>query len=180
MSTSGSRVTFDLEKGHVRHAGQDNARQLVVPASVFARLLAASKDEALAAARELGHVVGERVSSTKRPDTSIDEGLAAIAEELGLVGIGAVSMEKWGRAVLFVVDDAPDLRDDFFAALLEGTLSEVVTTHPVRARSLGRGGGKLRIFVGRPATAARLGRMLDEGVGWGDAIVRLHDGEANA
>jgi hypothetical protein len=174
------RVTFDLEKGrvHLADARDDNARMVVVPAAALARLIAAAKDEGVAVGRALGEGIGARIGPKEDADASVDHALASIAEELALLGLGAVSLERWGRALIVVLDDAADLGEAFLAAVIEGTLSSA-TTRQVHARALGRTGSKLRVFVGRAATVDKLGTLLEEGIGWGDALVRLH-GEARA
>jgi hypothetical protein len=174
------RVTFDLEKGrvHLADARDDSARMVVVPAQALARLVAAAKDEGAAVGRALGEAIGARIGPSQDADASVDHALASIAEELGLLGLGAVSLERWGRALIVVLDDAADLGDDFLAAVIEGTLHKA-TSRDVHARSLGRNGSKLRVFVGRAATAEKLAGLLGEGIGWGDALVRLH-GEVRA
>jgi hypothetical protein len=181
MDDSIPRVTFDLEKGrvHLADARDDSARMVVVPAQALARLIAAAKDEGVSVGRALGEAIGGRIGPKEDANASVDHALASLAEELALLGLGAVSLERWGRALLVVVDDAAELGDDFLAAVIEGTLSKA-TSRQVHARALGRSGHRLRIFVGRAATVEKLGKMLGDGVGWGDAIVRLHEGEARA
>jgi hypothetical protein len=179
--SSSPRVTFDLEKGrvHLADARDDSARMVVVPAAALARLLTAAKSEGVDVGRALGEAIGARIGPKEDANASIDHALTSIAEELGLLGLGVVSLEKWGRALIVVIDDAADLGDEFLAAVIEGTLAKA-TSRQVHARSLGRSGSKLRVFVGRAATVERLGKFIDEGIGWGDAIVRLHESEARA
>ena len=173
---SPARVTFDLERGRVQLGSEDSARVVVVPTAALARLLAAAAGEGVAVGRALGEAIGARIGPSYERETSIERGLTSIAEELALLGLGALSLERWGRALIVVVDEAAEIGDEFLAAVIEGTLHKA-TSRDVRARALGRTDGRLRVFVGRPRAVERLSALLAQGVGWGDAVVRLHEPE---
>ena len=182
-------VTFDLAHGQVRLGEGDTARAVLVPAAVWARLVVAAGPEAArAAGRVFGETLGDRLAASLGTGTfvdgTIDAAVHALAEELAVVGLGALSLERWGQALVLVIESAPSsdaqpAMDDFVAAVLEGTLSRAAR-RDVHVRRLARDGAVLRTIVGSAAALGRLGKWLDEGVPWGDALTRLHAREASA
>lgn len=175
-------VTFDLPNGQVRlasgHPEADNGRAVIVPAAALAALAAAAGDgPAHALGRAIGESLGARVKA--RLDVSggsLDAVLGELATELALVGLGTLSIERWGRALVLCVSDAP------FAtasgdALLAAALSAMVSAasgREVHTTPLARDGRDLRVLVGNGASVERVQGWLTAGVAWGEAITRLH------
>ena len=176
-------VTFDLVHGQVRLGDGDTATAVLVPTSVWASLvIAAGPEAARAAGRAFGESLGARILSKLGVgafgDGSVEDAVYALAEELALVGLGALSLERWGRALVLVVEsssssDAQPVLDDFVVAVLEGTLVQA-SRRDVHVRRIARDGAALRTLIGSASTTARVGKWLDDGVPWGDAITRLH------
>ncbi len=180
-----SAVTFDLSRGHVRLSQGDSGRAVVVPAPA---LVALAKAAGPAATTALGNAIGLELGGRLRTRLAGIDGIRArtvevmateLATELAVVGLGTLSLERWGRALVLVVDDAPDESDELLAAVLGTTLAEA-SGSPLGARKLAREGRTLRLLVAGAPALARLETCLAEGVSWGDALTRLHAPEATA
>lgn len=174
-------VTFDLPTGGIQ---QGASRALLLPAAALAKLLeAAPGDAAHALGAEIGGALGARIRETVAIDTlSLDRAAGALATELALAGLGALVIERWGRALVVRLDATPFAgpnADRLLAAVIETSIAAATGRAP-RVLPIGRDGENLRMFVGRPDSVERVAGWLREGIGWGDALVRLHAGEAAA
>jgi hypothetical protein len=95
--------------------------------------------------------------------------------ELALAGLGSLAMERWGRAMVLVLDPCPLGADasGLLEAVLEGAL-EAAAGRPVRALVLDRDAGRARLLIAGGAAVARVRAWLAGGTSWGDALVKLH------
>jgi hypothetical protein len=170
-------VTFDLARGLVRL--DDDSARLLVPASALLTLLKAAGPQAAAAfARSLGEPLGARVAArlsgadairAASPETVVDQ----LGGELALVGLGALALERWGRALLLVVERSPLGEDpSLVGAVLEGALQGATgrAVHCVQLSS----GAQCRFLVTGEAAAHKAREWLQGGVSWGEVIARLH------
>jgi hypothetical protein len=130
--------------------------------------------------RALGRRLGARVSAkldAQVREASIDAVASALAGELAMAGLGTLVVERWGRALVLVLEGGSLGQgagaDALRAASLEAVLSRA-TGRDVHATSLSRDAQKLRVLVASAATVGRARAWLDEGVSWGDVIARLH------
>ena len=170
-------VKFDLPRGSVHGAGQERA--VLLPASAFADLvMAAGPEVTFAVAQTMGASIGRRMASRfggveAVAGQPIEEVVTALATEISLAGLGALSLERWGQALVLVVHHAPPLDRGFLPALLEGAIksSTGVSAHC----TLLSPEGALRILVGSQPTIDRVRAWLAEGTRWGDALVRLQE-----
>jgi hypothetical protein len=105
----------------------------------------------------------------------VDTVVEHLGGELALVGLGSLGLERWGRALVLVVDQSPlgAEGDGLLEALLEGAL-EAAAGRAVRALRLGRDAVRARFLIGGAAGVEKVRAWLAEGVPWGDALVRLH------
>ncbi|MBI2391828.1 MAG: hypothetical protein HYV09_19715 [Deltaproteobacteria bacterium] len=156
---------------------------MIVPAAALGVLAAAAGETAT---RELGRTLGrslgarvaERLSASGGHvrDASLEAVLEGLAGELAIVGLGALSMERWGRALLVCVSDAPvegAIGDALLAAVIEGMLA-AASGRELRTLPVAREGARLRVLVANVASIERVGEWLGQGLSWGDALVRLH------
>lgn len=172
-------VTFDLAHGLVHLEGAPS--RLLVPAEALGALTRAAGPEATAAfGRALGEAMGRRVAARLAAADGVEAASTAtvvehLGGELALAGLGSLGLERWGRAVVLVIDQSPlGAAGD---ALLEATLAaaiELAAGRDVRALLLGRESVRARFLIGSEAALARARAWLGEGVSWGDALVRLH------
>ncbi len=176
-------VTFDLAHGQVRLSqGADSGRSALVPVSVLRALVGAAGDEAAASAgRTLGKSLGGRVAARGDARAAEIGGVVhAFAVEIALAGLGTLSLERWGRAMVLRLEETPlagASADAFLAGVLEALVSTAVHRE-VRAVPLGRDGAIARFLLANAATAARATSLVAGGTPWGDVLVRLHARES--
>ncbi len=168
-------VEFDLPRGVVRGSGD---RLLVVPAGVVDDITREAGASAAAnVARAIGAACGKRVLS--RLDgvgnvlgASIESALSHLAGELAIAGVGALSLERWGRALVAVVDNSAISDNACVAAVVQGAIC-AATARPVACVALVREENSVRVLVTSGAAALRARGWLAEGVSWGDVLARL-------
>lgn len=171
-------VTFDLAKGLVHVEGAPH--QVLVPSEALVKLFAAASQEARRDfARALGEPVGKRLAS--RLGDASQATLEAVVEHLGgelaLLGFGSLGLERWGRALVFVVDGSPFGRegDELVAGVLEAVLVEATGRRP-RCVVLDRAEARVRILVVSETSAEKVRAWLEKGTSFGDVLARLHEG----
>jgi hypothetical protein len=168
-------VTFDLTHGLVHLEGAPP--RLLVPADAILRLARAAGPAAAAAfGRSSGEAMGARVRSRLAAgEASIEAVVEHLGGELALAGLGSLSVERWGRALVMVIDQSPlGAEGD---ALIEAALAAAVAGtagKSARAILLGREGVRARFLIGGHAGVEKVRAWLAEGLSWGDALVRLH------
>jgi hypothetical protein len=116
-------VTFDLSRGQIAKEGTD-ARLLVSASALVALCRAAGVDATSAFARATGQSIGAGIAS-RFERAGHDAGAAAIdavvehlSGELAVAGFGRLSVERWGQALVLVVDHGPatDAGDELLRA----------------------------------------------------------------
>jgi hypothetical protein len=171
-------VRFDLPRGSVRTRGDDD-RVLLVPAAALDDLVRSASPEAVETlGRALGAAIGRRaaVRMGDPQGASMDSFVAQLAGEAAIAGVGALSIERWGRALVVVVEDSP----------LVGTLLAPIVSSALEAASgrrtwcalLSRDDRIARLLVGSEHAIGRVRGWIASGVGWSEAVVRLHGGGA--
>lgn len=179
-------VTFDLALGLV-HLDDAPSRLLVPAAALVEVARAAGADASMRLASAMGEPLGTRVARRLSTGEGESPGGAGVAKatveavvdhlggELALAGLGALSLERWGRALLLVVDHCPleAVGDELLAAVLSSALRRA-TGREVACLPVMRDGARVRVLVTGPEPAARARAWLLEGVSWGDALARLH------
>lgn len=181
-------VTFDLVHGLVHLEGAPG--RVLVPAGALATLCASADAAAVAAfGKAIGQAMGLRVAarlaSIAEPDesgravgaraASVETMVDHLGAELSLVGLGSLGVERWGRALVVVVDHCP--LGGPGDALLEAVLGEAigaVAARPVNAVLLDRDSVRARFFLAGGAAASLVRTWLRDGVPWGDTLARLH------
>ena len=96
--------------------------------------------------------------------------------ELALLGLGSLRVERWGRALLFVLDPcAIDARGNaLLAGIFEGALAGLADRE-VAAVVVDRAGGNARILVGSVAAMARAEALVRRGSFFTEIVTALHD-----
>src|SRR5215471_5432641 len=179
-------VTFDLPRGVIRDGGP--SIRLLVPARALLALCASAPPDAVAAfARDVGDAIAGGV--TRRfaalgmavGSASVDEVVEHLGGELAVAGLGMLSVERWGRALVLVVDHGPAHADvDKILSPLLGAAVRGATGKEAETVCLGRDGQRARFLVTNRRAAEKVGDWLRAGVSWGEALVRLHAGSAQA
>ena len=90
-----------------------------------------------------------------------------------LAGLGSLSLERWGRALLLVVDASP-LADSAVLGYVLGAALSSATGRDVSVARLAKDGARSRYLVASASSVERASKWIAEGVSWGDVLVRLH------
>src|SRR5262245_44225278 len=104
-------VTFDLSRGQIQK--EDESRVLVSAHALVALCQAAGPDATSIFARAVGDAIGEAIARRferaggDAKGATIESVVEHLGGELALAGFGALSIERWGRALVFVVDRGP-------------------------------------------------------------------------
>jgi hypothetical protein len=171
-------VRFDVPRGSVRTRGDDD-RVLLVPTAALDDLVLSAAPEAVEAlGRALGAAIGRRAASRMGDpqSASMDSFVEQLAGEAAIAGVGVLSIERWGRALIVVIEDSP----------LVGTLLAPIVASAIEAASgrrasctlLSRDDRAARILVGSERGVSRVREWIASGVGWSEAVGKLHGGGA--
>lgn len=165
-------VRFDVKSGAASDAR--GARLVLVPASAIEALERTTPGALAQIGTEVGRACGARVAARLGGaagvrGATLELVVEHLAGELAIAGIGAVHLERWGRAMVFVVAN-PGVNSDAFAiAALSGALN-AATGNEVALAALGRDGGVARYFVGTPQTVTKAKSLVSQGKSWGDVL----------
>jgi hypothetical protein len=183
-------VTFDLQFGHIHLDGAPT--RIMVPADALVSLCQAAGEEEMAAyGHAIGEAVGRRVGvrlaggSANRHDAVRAAGLEVVvtqlAGELAVLGIGSVSAERWGKALVLIVDQSPlgEQGDDLLAEILQSALHALVNSS-ARVIKLQRDGVRTRFLAVSGAAVEGVRERLAAGESWGQVIAAMHRGGSNA
>lgn len=125
----GGYFEFDLAKGAVR--SRDGERLLVLSDNVVAPLVSAAVEAGdLTAVRRLGRQLGASAKGELGGDTGplpAEDVLGAAAGLLGIFGWGRLTVDRWGDALVAILDELPGLDTEHLgvAALLGGLFSSL-------------------------------------------------------
>ncbi|MDI1443708.1 hypothetical protein [Polyangium sp. 6x1] len=184
MYTNAGTLSFDLAEGLVRLGGE---ARLVVPASALMALWGGASP---AARRVFGRALGESIgrAAAKRLasegadlsrvmlDASPEAALSELAAAWALAGLGALDLERWGRALVFVIAGSPlgADGDELCEIALEGALS-VASGKSARVVRLERIEGRARFFVSNAGATARMRAELARGTVWAEVLAELDE-----
>lgn len=179
-------LRIDLERGQLSLAGMDSgsARRVLVPLESMSELLASCEPEAVTAfGAALGTDIGRRVQS--RLGSAIDQAslelyLEHLGGEVALMGLGNLSLERWGYALVLVlggVNESPAL-ERLVQALLEAALQRSLS-RDVAVVSFGRTGkgdepAALKFAILGPHTKGDVEAALASGKSYGEVLTELH------
>ncbi|MEO7331936.1 MAG: hypothetical protein ABI193_25390 [Minicystis sp.] len=172
-------VTFDLASGLVQLSGA--AARLLVPIEALSVLCEAAGPNAAATfGRAVGEAMGARVKARLEGESAVNEAsveamVEQIGGELGLGGMGSLSLERWGKAMVLVIDGSPlgPRGDGLLEAVLAGAL-DAATGRSVRSLLLEREEGRARFLITGDAGLEKVTSLLADGLSWGEALARLH------
>jgi hypothetical protein len=174
-------VTFDLSRGQIQK--EDEPRLLVSASALLALCQAAGADATARFAHASGEAIGDAIArrferaGADVKGAAIEAVVEHLAGELAIAGFGALSIERWGRALVLVIDRGLEGAegDRLLAPLLASAVSKA-TKVEARCVRLSREGDRARFLVSGPKGAERVRDWLLSGVPWGEALVRLHPG----
>ena len=176
-------LKFDFGRGQVTLQGQGSC--LVVPKEALLELLAAAGDEATRNfGHQLGADVGRRIAErlgTGVQRVSIDVFVDQLGGELALLGLGSLAVERWGMALVVVMNGAPAGKAGtaLLGAVVSGALQRALS-RDTAVIELARGDEGLRLLVVSKSAAPKVQQWLNDNVAWGEVIARLHEQRGNA
>jgi hypothetical protein len=183
-------VTFDLAYGHVHLDGAPS--RVLVPAGALAALCqAAGEDDTANLGFAMGDAMGKRAATRVSADAndrqaavraaSLERVMDELAGELALAGLGALSAERWGRALVLVVDRSPlgEEGDVLLAEVLRAAL-KAAAGRDNRVLPVGHEGERARFLVVSAAAVEGVKRRLREGAGWAQVVAALQHGGPTA
>jgi hypothetical protein len=172
-------IRFDLPNGSVRV--RDGERVVVLPAAAVDEAIRIGGDPvAVAMGRALGAACGRSVVARfGSPDAvraaALEDVLSELHGVLSIAGLGALGLERWGRAMVLVVEHAPVDGAALLEALVDAALREA-TARDVGSVAFPRGPeGAIRLLVANRETAARARAWLSEGISWSEVLIRLQN-----
>jgi hypothetical protein len=180
-------IRFDLARGAVQ-ASKHDERLLLVPSSALDDLILSASAEAVdALARSMGAAIGRRAAARLAADgagdgspaavrASVDDVVTQIAGEAALAGVGSFSLERWGRAMVAVLENSP-LPAVFLPPLVAAAL-ESAAGRAVACMLLERDERVARVLVASESAVARVRDRMADGAGWSEAIAALHGGRS--
>lgn len=182
-------LRFDLARGRVTVGS--GAPGVLLPADAIASVCRHLNADVLTDlgrgwGNELGRRVAERLSSDM-PKLTTAEMVDHLGGELALAGLGSLSVEFWGHALILAVSESPlrtgdaaskrqvDSGDRLLAAILEGALIRA-TGRALRVATLARVDDIVRYVACNEDTKEKIEALIAEGCHYGEALARLNDG----
>jgi hypothetical protein len=164
-------VRFELDRGSVHAHGE--ARVVIVPVEAIDAIASSSAADAVASA--IGTAVGKRVLSRIGDvrAATIEAVTTQLAGELAVAGYGALSLERWGRALVLVVEGSA-LPAAMLERVIASALSAASGSQGIACATLGRDATTARVLVASEGAADRARQWIASGVAWGDVLTRLH------
>ena len=175
-----SAVTFDLERGRVRVSDDEN-RLMVGADALLGLCQAASPDAQRAFGEKLGTSAGARVKEVLGDEkASVESFVDHLGGHLALLGLGSLSLERWGRALVFRLSNVPfeAAGDELLCRVLEGALKAAVGRACVGV-ILERKNAEVSVLITAEQGAQRVQAWLKEGLSTAEALGRLHLGDAS-
>jgi hypothetical protein len=176
-------LKFDFGRGHVTLEGQEFC--VIVPRQALIELLSAAGDEAARNfGQQLGADVGRRIAErlgSSIQQSSVEVFVDHLGGELALLGLGSLAVERWGMALVVVMQGAygDKAGTALICAVVAGALQRALS-RDAAVLELTRNESELRLLVISKYAAPRVQQWLDEKVPWGEAIARLHEQRGEA
>jgi hypothetical protein len=174
--TANQSVRFDLSHGAVR-AGTSDERHVLVPLAALADLASSATPSAVEAmGRAVGKAIGQRAAARMGDPAgaSLEAFVTQLAGEAALAGVGVLSIERWGRALVVVLEGS-SLPAALIASLV-GAALEAASGRAVATALLAHDAGAARVLVASDGAVGRVRAWIASGMAWGDAITKLHGG----
>lgn len=174
-------VRFDMKSGAASDAR--GARLVLVPAQALEALERTTPGALAHLGSEIGKGCGARVAARLGGDSGVRAAtlevvVSHLAGELAIVGLGSVHLERWGKALVIVVENPGVGSDGFMAAALAGAILSAANRE-VAVASLGREGNTARYFIGTQQTAFKARSLLSQGKSWTDIVATLQKAVAS-
>jgi hypothetical protein len=170
-------LKLDFDQGHVTLRGQGQC--LVVPKDALLDLLHASGDEAARNfGQQLGAEIGRRLVDRFGPGietASVETFVNHLGGELALLGLGALAVERWGRAMVVVIQGAPagTTGTSLVSAVVTGALQRALSRDAMPIELM-RSESTLRLLLVSKTVAHEVQNWLEQHIPWGSVLTRLN------
>jgi len=168
-------LEFDFGRGQIRMANA--SERVIVPCDALLALCEGATEDAVRdfgrrLGTEAGRVMNDRLGEAWQ--ASLETVLEHLGGELALMGLGSLSLERWGPALVLSFSHSPlgGAGDLLLGSVLEGAMQRSFGRDTV-AIKLTRDDQKVRFLMAGRAGAHKAGLWLAEGVPWGDVLSRL-------
>jgi hypothetical protein len=163
-------VTFDLQRGRVCAAPEE--RVVLVGAKL-------GPEGARGLGLAMGKAAGARIASslggvTKVREASLDVVVNHLAGELSVRGVGLLTIERWGRAMVVAVENPCATSGELIAGIIEGAFVES-TGRDLGTAPIGDG-NPVRVLLANPQSAARARALAGQGHGFSAVLTKLQEG----
>jgi hypothetical protein len=171
-------VRFDMKNGSA--SDPNGTRFVLVPVAALDALDRSTPGALAHLGAEVGRGCGARVAARLGGDGAVRSAtlelvVTHLAGELAIAGLGALHLERWGRAMVLVVGSPGVTSDGFIAAALSGAIA-ASTGREVAIAPLGRDGDTARYFVGAQPAVVKARSLVSQGKSWGDVLAILQRG----
>ena len=174
-------VRFDLRNGAASDA--KGKRVVLIPVEALSALGDGQRLALAMIGQATGQACGARVASRLGGDAgvrkaSLEDVVSHLAGELAVAGLGMLHIERWGRALVCVLAQAPIADEASLEETLSGALSSA-TGREVMCACMGAEGGQTKFFCGAAATADRVRTAVGEGKRPAEILASLQEGGAS-
>lgn len=170
-------LKVDFDQGQVQLRGQGPC--LVVPKGALLDLLqAAGSDATNNFGQQLGTELGRRMRDhlgTAIESARVETIVEHLGGELALLGLGALTIERWGQALVMVIEGGPAGKTG--AQLVSMVISAAIQrawSRDVSVVELVRTDHSVRLLVVSRGAADTVRQWLSEELPWGTVLTRLH------
>jgi hypothetical protein len=169
------KLTFDVSRGTA--TGHGHEAMVVFPATALEALLARiPPGDGRQVLSEVGAAIGKRAADSLGGTAAVRRSpLESVVAELGAqfaaAGLGLLSIERWGRAMVLTLEHA-SLGGGSITALLEGAFCAATDSRGECVLLSEQGGAKRALFTSSRA-AAQAREWVREGVAFGEVLSRL-------
>lgn len=183
-------LRFDLVRGRVSLGGI--GARVVLPLDALSVLFRSlTREQLVDFGYGLGNAVGRRLAerlSDGLGHLSSEQLVEHLGGELALMGLGSLTLEYWGQALVLTVVDSPlvfgdggkpDSGDVLLAAVFESALLRL-TSREVQVVPLARLDATVRFVVCGRSARGHVESWLAEGCHYGEALARLNETGARA
>jgi len=171
-------IRFDLRRGAASDAS--DRRLLVVPAAAIDALERTHPEAVASLGSEIGRGCGSNVAARlggadKVRGAGLEAVLSQLAGELAIAGVGAVHIERWGRAMVCAVG-GPSVANETFLSALLGSALGAAAGREVACAPIGREGGAHHFFVGSDRATERARALAIQGKTMPEIVAELQRG----
>lgn len=170
-------VRFDLPQGSVRAGGQGDPVLLIPCAALDDLVLSAPTEAVEVLGRALGSAIGRRAAARLEDpkSASMEAFITQLAGEGAVTGVGVLSIERWGRALVIVIEKSP-LIGTLLAPLVASAI-EASFGRKVWSALLSRDEHVARVLVASERAIEQVREALASGTAWGEALAMLQGGK---